>query len=54
MTLAAEQADIVGLSGITFRKGGTAPDLSGWRTAEVDRRIQLVREAAGADTSSSS
>src|SRR5262249_31087302 len=39
--------DIVGLSGITFRRGGTEPDLSGWRVAEVDARVQLVREAAG-------
>jgi probable F420-dependent oxidoreductase len=47
LTLAAKEADIVGLSGITFRQGGAAPDLSGWRTAEVDQRIRLVREAAG-------
>jgi probable F420-dependent oxidoreductase len=31
LTLAAKEADIVGLSGITFRRGGTEPDLSGWR-----------------------
>src|SRR5262245_14236600 len=47
LTLAAREADIVGLSGITFRQGGAEPDLSGWRAAEVDRRIRLVREAAG-------
>jgi len=47
LTLAAQEADIVGLSGITFRRGGTEPDLSGWRVAEVDARVQLVREAAG-------
>src|SRR5919106_6731011 len=47
LTLAAKEADIVGLSGITFRRGGTAPDLSGWRAAGVDERVQLVREAAG-------
>jgi probable F420-dependent oxidoreductase len=47
LTLAAREADIVGLSGITFRQGGVTPDLSGWRTAGVDQRIQLVREAAG-------
>jgi len=47
LALAAREADIVGLSGITFRGGGAEPDLSGWRAAEVDRRIRLVREAAG-------
>jgi probable F420-dependent oxidoreductase len=47
LTLAAKEADIVGLSGITFRRGGAEPDLSGWRVAEVDARVQLVREAAG-------
>ena len=47
LTLAAKEADIVGLSGITFRHGGGERDLSGWRTAGVDQRVQLVREAAG-------
>jgi probable F420-dependent oxidoreductase len=47
LTLAAKEADIVGLSGITFRGGGAEPDLSGWRTAGVDQRVQLVRDAAG-------
>jgi len=47
LTLAAKEADIVGLSGITFRRGGAERDLSGWRTAAVDQRVQLVREAAG-------
>ncbi len=48
LTLAARQADIVGLSGVTFRQGGAAPpDLSAWRVAEVDERVRLVREAAG-------
>ena len=48
LTLAARQADIVGLSGITFREGGAMPpDLSGWRTASVDERVRLVRDAAG-------
>lgn len=37
----------MGLSGITFRRGGAERDLSGWRTADVDQRIELVREAAG-------
>jgi len=47
LTLAAKEADIVGLSGITFRRGGTEPDLSGWRVAGVEARVRLVREAAG-------
>ncbi len=46
LTLAAQEADIVGLSGVTFRRGGTAPDISGWRTPGVDERVQLVREVA--------
>jgi alkanesulfonate monooxygenase SsuD/methylene tetrahydromethanopterin reductase-like flavin-dependent oxidoreductase (luciferase family) len=49
LALAAQQADIVGLSGITFRRGGTAPDLSGWKTPGVDDRLRLMREAAGAE-----
>jgi probable F420-dependent oxidoreductase len=47
LTLAAKEADIVGLSGITFRRGGAQPDLSGWRAEGVDERVQLMREAAG-------
>ncbi len=47
LTLAAQEADIVGFSGITFREGGTAPDVSGWKVAGVDERVQLVRDAAG-------
>lgn len=46
--LAARQADIVGLSGITFRDGGAQPpDLSGWRVTAVDERIKHIREVAG-------
>jgi probable F420-dependent oxidoreductase len=47
LTLAAKEADIVGLSGITFRRGGVERDLSGWSATAVDERIQWVREAAG-------
>jgi probable F420-dependent oxidoreductase len=48
LSLAAREADIVGLSGITFRDGGAAqPDLSGWRASSVDERMRLIREAAG-------
>jgi probable F420-dependent oxidoreductase len=50
LTLAALEADIVGLSGLTFRGGGAAPpDLSGWKASGVDQRVQLVREIAGVD-----
>jgi probable F420-dependent oxidoreductase len=48
LTIAAMEADIVGFSGITFRRGGLAPDLTGWKVAEVDNRTRLVQEAAGA------
>jgi len=48
LVLAAREADIVGLSGLTFRGGGAVPpDLSGWRVSSVDERVRLVREAAG-------
>jgi probable F420-dependent oxidoreductase len=48
LALAAREADIVGLSGITFRGGGAVPpDLSGWRVSSVDERVRIVREAAG-------
>ena len=47
LTLAAREADIVGLTGITFRRGGIEPDFSGWRTAGIDERLRLVKEAAG-------
>jgi probable F420-dependent oxidoreductase len=47
LTLAAKEADIVGLTGITFRRGGTAPDISAWKATVVDERVALVREAAG-------
>lgn len=48
LSLAAAEADIVGLSGITFRDGEAAPpDLSGWRPAAIDERIALIRQAAG-------
>jgi probable F420-dependent oxidoreductase len=48
LSLAAREADIVGLSGITFRDGGAVPpDLSGWRASGVDERIRLIRQVAG-------
>src|ERR1700720_401396 len=52
LTLASMQADIVGLSGITFRNGGAAPpDLSGWRVSEVDERVRFIRVIAGEERS---
>lgn len=42
LTLAAREADIVGFSGITFRRGGAIPDISGWRVSEIDKRMQLA------------
>ncbi|MBV8119879.1 MAG: TIGR03621 family F420-dependent LLM class oxidoreductase [Alphaproteobacteria bacterium] len=47
LTLAAREADIIGFSGITFRRGGTFPDLSAWKVSAVDERVQLVRAVAG-------
>jgi probable F420-dependent oxidoreductase len=47
LTLAATEADIVGLTGITFARGGVAPDFSGFRAVDVDTRVQLVRGVAG-------
>jgi probable F420-dependent oxidoreductase len=46
LSLAAREADIVGLTGITFSRGGTAPDLTGFTAAATDARIRLLREAA--------
>jgi probable F420-dependent oxidoreductase len=48
LALAAREADIVGFSGITFRQGGAVPpDLSAWRAAAIDERVQFVRDMAG-------
>jgi probable F420-dependent oxidoreductase len=46
LTLAATDADIVGLTGITFAAAGTQPELSGFRAAAVDERLALLRTAA--------
>jgi probable F420-dependent oxidoreductase len=45
--LAGREADIVGLTGITFRQGGTQPDVSAWRTVTLDERLAILRESAG-------
>ena len=47
LALAGKESDIVGLTGITFRRGGTAPDIAAWKAPAVDERIALVKEAAG-------
>lgn len=47
LALAAKEADTVNFTGITFTRGGTKPDMSGWKVAGIDERIRLVREAAG-------
>jgi probable F420-dependent oxidoreductase len=47
LELAAREADIVGLSGITFTQGGVGRDFSGFSAAGVDERVRRVREAAG-------
>jgi len=46
LALAAKEADIVGLTGITFQHGGAEPDVLDFRAAVVDERVQLVRETA--------
>ena len=38
LTMAAQEADIVGLTGITFRPGGQGPELSGWTVAATNGR----------------
>ena len=47
LTLAAKEADTVNFTGITFTRGGTTPDMSGWKVAGIDERMRVVREAAG-------
>ena len=46
LALAAHEADIVNFTGITFTRGGTVPDMTGWKVAGVDERMRMVREAA--------
>src|SRR5262249_45942917 len=47
LQVAATEADIVGLTGIAFRRGGAKPHVSDFREGVVDERVQLVREMAG-------
>ena len=46
LAVAAREADIVGLTGIAFRRGGAQPDVSDFRPAAVDERVRLLRETA--------
>jgi len=47
LSLAAREADIVGFTGIMFRRGAREVDVSDCRAAVVDERVRLVREMAG-------
>ncbi len=47
LALAAKEADTVNLTGLTFTRGGTVLDMSGWKLAGLDERLRVVREAAG-------
>ena len=47
LVLAAREADIVGLTGITFQRGGAQPDVATFRAAAVDERVEIIRKAAG-------
>jgi len=47
LALAAREADTVNLTGITFTRGGTTLDMSGWKVAGVDERLRVIRDAAG-------
>ena len=42
LALAAKEADIVNFTGITFTRGGTVPDMSGWRPAGIGRRSHIL------------
>jgi probable F420-dependent oxidoreductase len=46
LMLAATDADIVGLTGVTFAAGGTRPEMSGFSARAVDERLALLRTAA--------
>ena len=48
LEIAAREGDIVGLTGIAFRRGGAEPDVADFRASIVDERVHLVRELAGA------
>lgn len=47
LSLAAREADIVGLTGFSHRRGGTELDASAFSAAGTDERVAHVRQAAG-------
>jgi probable F420-dependent oxidoreductase len=47
LTLAACEADIVALTGVTFSQGGTGRDFSGFTAAGTDERLRWIRDVAG-------
>jgi probable F420-dependent oxidoreductase len=47
LELAAREADIVNLTGLTFTRGGTSLDMSGWTVAGLEERMRVIRQAAG-------
>jgi probable F420-dependent oxidoreductase len=47
LSLAAREADIVGLTGFTARVGGTRPDPTGFFQAGLEERLSLVQSEAG-------
>jgi len=48
LTLAACEADIVALTGVTFSRGGGGRDFSGFTAEGTDERLGWIRAAAGA------
>jgi probable F420-dependent oxidoreductase len=47
LTLAAQEADIVALTGVTFSQGGTGRDFSGFTAEGTDERLHWISDAAG-------
>lgn len=47
LSVAAREADIVGFTGIMFRRGARQVDVSNFRAAVVDERVRLVKDTAG-------
>jgi len=47
LALAAGEADIVALTGITFSQGGAGRDFSGFTAEGTDERLRWIRETAG-------
>jgi probable F420-dependent oxidoreductase len=47
LALAAREADIVALTGVTFSQGGTGRDFSGFTADGTDERVRWIRAAAG-------